>query len=73
MQPGPDFARIRARLAEMRADGVSFAEAWPRVSGGPTAHYVLIDTADAWRRAYEGEPARPAEVAAAALMGMGNL
>jgi hypothetical protein len=60
--------QLRETLAAARAVGLPFDDAWPAV-----AHRYIRDadvrdaTADAWQRAYEGQPATPCEAAVATL------
>jgi hypothetical protein len=69
---GPPFDLVRARLAESRAAGESFDPAWAKATRWPASRgndvtdraVAVRATVDAWRRAYENEPAKPAERAA---------
>lgn len=72
-----EIANVGAVLAILRRAGVPFADAW-RVAFPPgradrervAVRATLTETADAWRRAYNGEPPSPGEAATVFLAGL---
>jgi hypothetical protein len=76
---------LRVRLEDARRRGLSFEDAWQEAmagvrfphGGGTTDVHgryawreALSETREAWRSAYEGEPAEPGVQALAALAGV---
>jgi hypothetical protein len=68
---------VRLELARRRRAGEPFDVAWaavvgalPRERGAPSWPTALARTREAWRRAYEGEPAEPGELACAHLLAL---
>ena len=66
----PALGRLREALADARAAGLPFDEAWPALTAGVLEPAIRDDTADAWRRAYEREPTTAGDRAAARLAAM---
>ena len=68
------FERLRGALADARERGEPFDAVFRRAvrAAGPPAELraAIFDTADAWRSAFEGEPATRAESAALVLDGL---
>jgi hypothetical protein len=68
------FERLHNALADAREHGEPFDAVFRRAvrAAGPPAElrHAIFDTADAWRRAFEGEPATRAESAALVLDGL---
>jgi hypothetical protein len=69
------LATTRLVLAILRAEGVPFADAWAVALPQPRPHRdrvalrrALDATAEAWERAYLGEPPSAGETAAASLV-----
>jgi hypothetical protein len=66
--------RLRGTLADAREHGQPFDAVFRRAvrAAGPKADLreAIYDTTDAWRRAYAGDPATPAETAALMLHGL---
>jgi hypothetical protein len=72
-----DLGRVAFVLTVMRRAGASFDDAWPVALPSSRAHRdrcdlraALAATEEGWRRAYVGEPAERAEVAASLLLDM---
>ena len=65
-RPRPSLHGLRDALADARAAGVAFDEAWT-VARDFLEPDVRDDTAECWRRAYCGEPATAREEAVVRL------
>lgn len=64
-----ELAELRERLERSRADGTTFALAWPAALDAcrlaPLERAAVEDTRETWARAYERQPPTPADRAAA--------
>lgn len=66
-QAPPSLGRLRQALADARAAGATFDEAWTAATAGYPERDVLDDTRDAWQRAYGRMPPTEGDRAAARL------
>jgi hypothetical protein len=71
----PALHRLRGTLADARARGEPFdavwrSAVWRAIGSDADLQAAVTDTADAWRRAFEGQPATPSETAASRLYGL---